>query len=89
MTSSKLSSSSSALMRQSEAEFDVSFHSHEAIDGRHVVPGAEQEEGQADKDEQAPQVHEEVLNHKPPEAQAPEVDRDVLTLQEQGDRRQR
>lgn len=66
-------------------------HSHEAVDGRHVVPGAQQEEGQADQDKQAAQVHEEVLNHKPPEADAPEVDRDVLTLQEQtqGDGSQR
>lgn len=52
----------------------------EAIDGRQEVPGAEQEEGEADDDEEAAQVHEGVLNDEPPEAGTPEVHRDVLTL---------
>lgn len=59
--------------------------SHEAVDGGQIVPGAKQEEGEADDDEQTSQVHEGVLSDEPPEADATKVHRDVLTLQRQRD----
>lgn len=56
-------------------------HSHEAVDGGQVVPGAQQEKGETDDDEQAAQVHEGVLSDEPPETDPPKVHRDVLTLE--------
>lgn len=66
----------------------VSFlYSHEAVDGGQVVPGAEQEEGETDEDKQAAEVHEEILHDEPPEADPTEIHWDVLTLEEQRQRR--
>lgn len=64
------------------------LHSHEAINGGHVVPGAEQEEREADEDEQAAEVHEEILHDKPPEAGPSNIHGDVLTLREKNNMKQ-
>lgn len=56
------------------------WNSHEAVDRRQVVPGAQQEEGEADDDKHTAQVHEGVLGHEPPETGPLEVDWNVLTL---------
>lgn len=60
----------------------VRHRQDEAIDGGEVVPGAQQEEGETDEDEEAAQVHEGVLSDEPPETHTTEVHRDVLTLHE-------
>lgn len=54
---------------------------HEAVHRRDVVPGAEQEEGEAGNDQQAAQVHHPELEGEEPETGAAHVHWDVQPLE--------
>lgn len=71
------------MVRTKKTGDDVAQHSHEAVDRRQEVPGAQQEEGETHDDKQTAQVHEGVLRNEPPERDSLHVHWNVLTLQEE------
>lgn len=58
----------------------TSANSHESINGRNEIPGAQEKEGESSDDHHAARIYEDILQSKEPETAPPQIHRDVQPL---------